>query len=177
MADMYYYNGVLLPEIPAEAIAEAPYCWMRHNGTEVSCFCSSNPNYLKSDGTIEPSAASIFYKYDFDAVTNLWKLITRWGAAIGGWQAIIDGWNLLWSNHDIPDGSADSTSIYFPAMKAYKAMDVFTPDAVAISRERMTGIANQVRRISSADGELTPAQIEEGLSAVKVYKDSEEVAF
>lgn len=110
----YYYNGVLLPEIPSDILAEYPYCWIRKNVTSghYDLFFSKVAFYLIDSTTIsgtdvlkpwyrieivtsEDSTEWVYYK---DSTANLGIDTNR---------------PVLWSNHDIPNGSATSTTIYF----------------------------------------------------------------
>lgn len=128
-----YYNGVLLPEIPEDVLAKYPYCWIlvcysAENlaiPTEFRLFASkTHPWYTKQDDN--GLGAAYLYQRIFVADTDeygIWLLTDEeWvfrGSFTGKGGTIIDlnysysPATLLWSNHDIPNGSATATEIYF----------------------------------------------------------------
>lgn len=111
----YYYNGVLLPEIPAVVLAEYPYAWIRYNSqtgyydlllSETVWWWSDATTMSRAEGTTKWFRVPIN-----NAVFGIWEAnadstSTRWG--IGETQRYI-----IWANHDIPKGSATATEIYF----------------------------------------------------------------
>lgn len=154
MADMYYYNGVLLPEIPADVLAKYPYCCLVDSQTlyasAVQAYfyaTESVPSAYKCDG-----AAAIYNMTDGE-----WVLDDEY---LSMHKAITE---VLWANFDMPNGSVDSTTIYFPAMKIYRAVDTFEYSTYAISSKRMTGIANQIRRMTNISGKMTPSDLQKAL--------------
>lgn len=114
-ADECYYNDVLLPTIPADVLAEYPYCLMYYS--------SSNGNmqllFGKGNWYVAPSTDS---KYTYQVWCSVnsdiqWYYCnvnsgTKWSfykTTYGWWGDL----NTVWSNHDIPNGSATATAIYF----------------------------------------------------------------
>lgn len=106
-----YYNGVKLPEIPADGIAEYPYAWIRKNTTsgyydlllsKKSCYCLNNGIYGGE------SDYDLWYRTPISAPER-WEqqshTFESWGLDTAR--------SVLWSNHDIPNGSATATDIYF----------------------------------------------------------------
>lgn len=102
----YYYNGLLLPEIPADVLAQYPYAYMISE-TRFSAFsvkpyfyaADAYPSCLKADGS------GVTYKLTENG--NDWVLIENHTSM----YIILT--SLRWSNYDVPNGSADSTDIYF----------------------------------------------------------------
>lgn len=180
MADMYYYNGVLLPEIPADMLAEYPYCYIYElsDGVTFRLMMATSKSYFDtpSGNMYVPPRA----QYEATAESEEFTFIRT--SASGGEWGLQNG--IVWSNYDIPNGSADATEIYF---EGSEPVDPNTPDDDAqtevyyrISGERLKGFADQVRRISGVEGELTPEQMETNLLNVTPlgeYPKAEEGAF
>lgn len=117
----FYYNGVVLPEIPVDVLAEYPniivYKWLSNGTINFMAAPSAYKWYYYSDGTYTQMRITecTYVRYKYDAGTGLWTFFKtytdngRWGLNGTG--------ELLWSNHDIPNGSATATDIYFSASK------------------------------------------------------------
>jgi hypothetical protein len=118
----YYYNGVKLPKIPIEVLVEYPYRWIRKNTTSGYY----DLVFTKVIGYYDPSAgtnAGIVYNTSDKMTDCLHYRIsianadsaTEWGyyQLTKTWYGIDTNRTVLWSNHDIPNGSATATSIYF----------------------------------------------------------------
>ena len=112
----YYYNGVLLPEIPADVLAQYPYAWIRQHNTndQYQLILAAYPWYY-NPGRMYCSGG--------ESVTELWYNITISTAETAtvwtfnknttGYFDVDSARTVLWSNHDIPNGSATATEIYF----------------------------------------------------------------
>lgn len=97
------YNGVLLPEIPADILAEFPYCWI--NSTFDGLIVAAYPwYYLSRKMYIPVSATNKKYKLSGDS----WTLANTYTDTGGYTVNAIPGW----SSHDVPNGSATATSMY-----------------------------------------------------------------
>lgn len=99
------YNGVRLPKIPEDTLAEYPYCIIAFFNSTYRLIMAQNRWFRKSDGYIQvqkcPNADFTYNEVD-------------WGA--GNYYTSIGNWpsdSLIWSSHDIPNGSATATDIYF----------------------------------------------------------------
>lgn len=104
----YYYNGVLLPEIPADVLAQYPYAWI--NATADLLVVAGLPWYYETNYkklNIPKSSQNI--KYILSATGDEWVYSNSW-TDTGGYQ-VTNG--ITWSSHDIPNGSATATAIYF----------------------------------------------------------------
>lgn len=109
----YYYNGVLLPEIPSDVLAEYPYCWIRKNTTSGNydlvfgkqSWYNNNGMYCQ-DETSEP-----WYVIPINGSENATEWIFNKTAT--GTFGVDSSRTVMWSNFDIPNGSATSTTIYF----------------------------------------------------------------
>lgn len=113
----YYYNGVLLPEIPADVLAGYPYAWIRKNlttGYYDVVFSALQPWY-------DQTGPGVRYGTSTGAVTYYQILIssaedaTEWtfNSTKNTWFGLDANRTILWSNHNIPNGSATATDIYF----------------------------------------------------------------
>ena len=115
----YYYNGVLLPEIPASMLASYPYAWIRKNTTSgyYDLMLSDVPfYYLPSDMSVEEGNSVVgkpWYRVPIatSGTAIAWVNNTS-NNTFSGW-GIDSARTVLWSNHDIPNGSATATEIYF----------------------------------------------------------------
>ena len=150
----YLYNGVLLPEIPADVLAEFPYAWIKTDYTQlyvskVPWF--NNNNYL-SFGSI--TAENRAYKVSESG--EEWVLRHTF-TDNGGYTPYV-----FWSNYDIPNGSADATEIYFYGSEP---VDPNAPEEPTeevyykISGERLTAIANAIRGKTGKEDSLTLEQM------------------
>lgn len=110
----YYYNGVLLPEIPDALLEDYPYAWIRNNTTTgyYDLFLSPVPFYtVDSDSMSGSGTTKPFYRVAIATV----ETATEWEAngTSDNNIAYDSARTVLWSNHDIPNGSATATDIYF----------------------------------------------------------------
>ena len=108
----YYYNGVMLPEIPP-VYESTPYRvilkWPNGNTQLIG---SANGLYFNGDKTIYDISGSVLTAY-YLAGYN-WTKDTNQSGKYSGWTIISNGESvILWSSHDIPNGSATATEIYF----------------------------------------------------------------
>lgn len=109
----YYYNGVLLPEVPADVLAEYPYVFIGlvQSTGQYQILASTQTMYFASNGYItrqNDNSEPFLYCVAGD---SCWTVGTSGNY---GWNITSDR-TLMWSNHDIPNGSATSTTVYFPA--------------------------------------------------------------
>ena len=116
----YYYNGVLLPEVPA--VDGYPYCAIRYDeaNSRIDAIYSQT-NFYFTSSTIRNTAGSGYKRYIAPIASP-----EQWSSSsdtnYGSWT-IASNRKLLWSNHDIPNGSATSTTIYFYGSEPVPAYD------------------------------------------------------
>lgn len=105
----YYYGGNLLPEIPADVLASHPYVWMMKstNNTYNVIFATLPWHY--SSGKMNLSATGENIRYTMVTVTSGWKYDVKYTDS-GGYSVTGE---IVWASHDIPNGSATATEIYF----------------------------------------------------------------
>lgn len=165
MADMYYYNDVLLPEIPT--VDGYPYAMLEKLEASSRWYLVlsnkkywynagySNP-YICASGTSVKNYAITFAEL---AAGGTWVLKSE--------TAYTQAGPVVWTNYDIPKGSSSSTTIYFPATNAYRAVDVFTPEEFAVSKESLTAIADAIRSKTGKTEGLTLAQMAEEIAGIQ----------
>ncbi len=99
------YNDVRLPKIPADVLAEYPYCIIAFFNSTYRLIMTKNIWFRKSDGYLQvqkcPNADFTYNESDW-GTGNYYDSIGNWPSS-----------SLIWSNHDIPNGSATATDIYF----------------------------------------------------------------
>lgn len=104
----HYYNGVKLPRIPDDVLAQYPYAWIRLNsdGTTYDLILSPYTWYC-SGNLLTKNSTYVWYTATIEASEWVYKTTytDNGGFNLGG--------GLLWSNHDIPNGSADATDIFY----------------------------------------------------------------
>ena len=112
----YYYNGVLLPEIPADVVVNYPYACIRKNTATgyYDLFLTGSLWYFKNTFITPAAGYSAPIKWYQVPIANAesepeW-IFTKDST---GTFTISETGLILWSNHDIPNGSATATAIYF----------------------------------------------------------------
>ena len=113
-SDKWEYNGVLLPKIASELLEIYPYAWIRNDSLNKRCdlMLGKKPFYYNSKVCCSDTTGSPYYYIphaDADA-DGKWILIE---VAVPGQYSLDTNRTVLWSNHDIPNGSASATEIYF----------------------------------------------------------------
>lgn len=106
-ATHFYYNGVRLPKIPEDVLAQYPYVFMLPNNILYAFSVvpywyptTKYPTCMKADG--------LGVRYDYIADADKWELKETLTSI---YITTPDG--LTWSNYDVPNGSATATDIYF----------------------------------------------------------------
>ena len=113
------YNGIKLPRIPENVLASYPYAWIRNNTTSgyYDLMLSDVPfYYLPSSASVEEGNLVVGKPWYRVLITTA-ETATAWenntsNNTFSGW-GIDSARTVLWSNHDIPNGSATATDIYF----------------------------------------------------------------
>lgn len=107
----FLYNGVKLPRIPDSVLASYPYAFigLKQSTGQYQILASAQPMYFGNNGYITRQNSNeepYIYCAEGD---DVW---TDGKSGNYGWN-ITEERILIWSNHDIPNGSADATEIYF----------------------------------------------------------------
>lgn len=105
----FYYNGVLLPEIPSDVLAKYPICliYLRDDGINYRLLAGTKIWYVSTNIYIESSK---YVVYTATLSSDAWVYKTQY--TDNGNFGLGNG--IKWSNHTIPNGSSTSTTAYFP---------------------------------------------------------------
>lgn len=112
----FYYNGVLLPGMARNNLAEYPYCLIRRNSNtgNYDLLMSDTPWYLLESETISRTAGKdvVWYVITIDSASTSerWTFSQTHTSVNWGDDAARP---VIWSSHDVPNGSVDATEIYF----------------------------------------------------------------
>lgn len=157
LGNKLFYNGVLLPEIPADVLATYPYAVMAVNKETMQYQLLASKQVWFSDGTSitnkADSSEPFLYAYVGD---DSWKTGTS-----GNYAFTIASRPLIWSNHNIPKGSATATSFYFAGSEPIPESEY--SELYQIQRETIDGIGEQVNRLCKTEEPMTPARMTEKL--------------
>ena len=105
------YNGVRLPKIPEDVLVAYPYAWIRDNKKtgQYQLVLSATGFYMDSSNNVITDK-KIVVNPQYNASGDAWVNANNTTFYIWG---IDSNRTVLWSNHDIPNGSATATDIYF----------------------------------------------------------------
>lgn len=112
-----YLNHKQLAEIPAEALVDYPYALLLESISGTMWLWTSNENpyvYTNADGIDKLSITGNCLAYYWESTAKAWWINSSYDTftySING----ASNWAVWWSNFDIPNGSSESTEIYFPA--------------------------------------------------------------
>lgn len=157
----FYYNGVLLPEIPSDVLAEYPYCLILlvADGIKFRLMFGTETWYVNQERIyIKPSTYVI---YQTTLESDSWVYETTYTDE--GNYSVANG--IKWSNHDIPNGSSTSVYIYL------KGTDPVPEDCdyYQIKSSTLTSFADQARRLNGGTTDLlTPSQMLEIFESTEV---------
>lgn len=105
----FYYNGVLLPEIPSDVLAKYPICliYLKADRTNYRLLAGTKIWYVSNGIYIE---SSTYVVYTATLSSDEWVYETQY-TDNGDFNL---GNGIKWSNHTILNGSSTSTTAYFP---------------------------------------------------------------
>ena len=108
-----YYNYVKLPEIPADIVSACPYLMILKNsdGIFYSYGSTSKPYYTVESSVEKLKLPTGRYRAKHDVENDVWGEVDS--STSSAYCNLSTTFTLVWSNHDIPNGSADATDIYF----------------------------------------------------------------
>lgn len=106
------YNGVQLTVIPLDMLS-GTYKYLMllrlvESGTIYAYATTAQPYY---DGTSKLELTAGRKRTEYNADEDTWGEVSESTAAT--YCDMSAKWEIVWSNHDIPNGSADATEIYF----------------------------------------------------------------
>ena len=172
----YYYNGVLLPEIPSDVLAEYPYAWIRMNtaANAYDLYFSTEPFYLVAQETISGNGiVKPWYKtgyVGYDESASEWVYYKTSNSNLGFDSTLI----ILWSNHDIPNGSADATEIYFYGSEPVPegGSEPEYKEKYVVTTERLIEFADTARKIVGSTATMTPSEMSTAFGNVQTLIDT-----
>lgn len=167
-----YFNGVLLPDIPADVLAQYPHIWMNdlHNGT-YSIIVAAQPWYYQS-GKMNIPKSGENVKYTLASNTSNWVKGQSY-MDTGGYTVTDD--NVIWSSHDIPNGSATATDIYFVGTEPLKEVVTGYGDFVsgtetyAVTIGALNELAHRMQKKRGTYNLYTGAEIFDFITNVSIY--------
>lgn len=148
----YLYNGVLLPSIPK--LVDYPYCWIRKNITSGNYdlvyaahrwYYKTGGAYCSVDGSTEQfyivpiSNADSAEGWTFNKTTTSYFTLDT-------------NRTVLWSNHDIPNGSATATAIYFEGTEPIPSDAVLTSATFDLTALNLASGTHSITCIAKANG-------------------------
>lgn len=179
-----YYNGVLLPVIPEDLLVEYPYAWIRNNTTTgyYDLIMSNTPYYYQSSSLYEGAGVKglPYYRVPISDVESATKWTTYGSHTFNSW-GLDSARTVLWSNHDIPSGSATATDIYFEGTEpVIQETEIRTEYLEPVERleeytakgDFLNEVAGYVQKILGTLSLFTPAEILDGLGSVKWIVES-----
>ena len=111
----FYYNGILLPDIPTEHLATNPYIWIRKNQSSgYYDLVLGNDKWYYSSSGIYPANSDVIYWYQIPL--DGYESYDEWvfNKESTGYFVVNTNRTVLWSNYSIPNDSATSTTLYYP---------------------------------------------------------------
>lgn len=111
----FYYNGILLPDIPTEHLVTNPYIWIRKNQSSgYYDLVLGNDKWYYSSSAVYPANSDVIYWYQIPL--DGYESYDEWvfNKETTGYFGVDTNRTVLWSNYSIPNGSATSTTAYFP---------------------------------------------------------------
>ena len=164
-----WYNGVLLPELPDDVLASYPYAWIRKHTTNgvYQLMLSASGFFYETGGVMVDKGSVVNPQYTFpigESTATTWTNANnttyyRW--------TVDDARPCMWSNHDIPNGSATATVIYFEGSEPItevtetvtKDVPVEREDNYSITDDSLNAIAKRTQEMAGTNKLLTPADI------------------
>lgn len=109
---------VKLPPIPMDFLAQYPYAWIRNDGANgnYNLVFGKQPWYFDPSSVLVCGDKSSLPYYSIPIASASTATAWTYTKDAGGTNfGLASNRTVLWSNHDIPNGSADATEIYFKA--------------------------------------------------------------
>lgn len=169
----FYYNGVLLPEMPSNAIAGGYQCQFIRKNTESGYYdlLMSPQKWYYSDGTIKPVYTNKNWWYRIEIATAdeatewTFKESTTSNFGVSSTRPI------LWSSHSIPNGSISATEMYIEGTEPIPEDEGEEKNYFyLIKTETLESFADEARRINGSTDLLTTEQMIEIFGEAKIPK-------
>jgi hypothetical protein len=176
-----WFNGVLLPDIPADVLAQYPYAWIRKHtaNNQYQLILAASPFYYYN-GSVYCSAGDSAPKQWYDVTISTADTATAWtfNKQTTGSFPTDDARPIMWSNHDLPNGSATSSNIYFEGTEPIKEQGVDYGDFVSgseiyvVTIGAINDIAHQMQKNYGTYDLFTGAELRDILSRCYFYERS-----
>lgn len=163
-----WYNGVLLPEIPADVLASYPYAWIRKHTTngEYQLIFSASGFYFNGSSAVSDKNSVNNPKYVLPITDGTVWTVASDSEGYSSWT-VDDDRPCMWSNHNIPSGSATATAIYFKGSEPVTELTETTTKHVPVERESnysitddsLNEIAKRTQEMAGTSRLLTPEDI------------------
>lgn len=133
-----YYNGVLLPVIPEDELSNCPYIMiLKHIEGNIYVYGSTSIPYYQVKSSVNrlelPNGRSrTLYNVDSDS----WGTIDTKTSST--YCDLSSTWSIIWTNFNMPNGSATATSIYFKATEP--VIEIVSEIKVPAEREALYSI-------------------------------------
>lgn len=174
-----YFNDVLLPAIPEDVLEQYPYAFIYKSATRYNLvFSKIKYWYQSSDDTCRNSDGT---------VKNYWLTFENMAAG-QTWAHRNDDWyywgpsfssGVVWSNYDIPNGSADATEIYFEGTEP-QIVPVFPEreEAYSFTSEDIANLGYAIQQKTNDYTLRTVSEYTDRVSGItSSYPAAEEVGF
>ena len=139
----FYYNGVLLPEIPSDVLAEYPYAFIGYVTTsgKYQILASKQPIYLTNSTLTRQNTNNEPYLSCFDG-DDVWTI------ASGNYTWSIDSTRILkWSSHDIYQVVNSIPTVYFEATEPVPEIEEEV-SWYQIKKSTLTSFGDEARRLN-----------------------------
>jgi hypothetical protein len=173
-----WFNGVLLPDIPADLLAQYPYAWIRNNTR------TGHYELLLGKGRWYYATDSL---YCTDTTGGLqWYRIEKSNAESATAWVFNQAWTsgnafgcdstrpVFWSNHDIPNGSATATDIYFEGTEPIKEIIsgygdyVDVAESYAVTGEILNELGHMMQKRNATYDLFTGAEVLDYISTAPI---------
>lgn len=188
----YYYNDVFASELPFRYSNEYPYAYIlnipQSNAADTAMLILSKSTFYimasgdtrKSFVSVDSAAESI--AYFLGSEINLWNTYIAGKASQFHCDVVVpEDYTkfpaaLLWANIDVPDGSADSSTLYLAGSEPVEYNvnpepdepdDPSTDVKYSILGSTLKSLGDQTRRLANITDGLTPLEMVEKLSKVQ----------
>lgn len=168
---MAWYNGAILPVIPADALAQYPYAFITYDRVydKYELYLGDSQWwYNDSRPDIRPGSSSLFFGW-YEFSDNSWISVGRYSHEV--W--VNPNVECIWSSHDIPYGSVTATDVYFKGSEPIKwAYSDFISGAsyYAVTRETLNNLAYNVQKHWSSYDAFTGAEIRDFINRCSFYE-------
>ena len=176
-----FYNGVLLPKIPSDVLANYPYVWIRKHTTngEYQAMFSASGFYYDGSNSVDDKNAVKNPEYVLPITDGTSWTVASTSEGYSSWT-VDDARPCMWSNHDIPNGSATATGIYFngsePLTELTETVTKLVPvergSEYAVTSANLNDIAKRTQEMAGTRKLMTPEDIIYYLNCVKFIPQS-----